>query len=190
MPTIREPAAPAPACTMPAHGRADAVDACCRPEGAAPPVPSASTAFWRHRPTWRRAAVATAHCLLGCAIGDIAAMTLVPVLWPAVPMPVLMAIAIVSGLLTSLLLETLVLRLRERMAWRLAVRTAMAMSFLSMVAMEIAMNATDWWVMGGMRMPLDSAGYWLAWLPALAVGFLVPLPYNYRQLRRHGRSCH
>lgn len=117
-------------------------------------------------------------------------MTLVPVFWPGVPLSVLMAIAIASGLATSLLLETLLLRLRERLAWRLAVRTALAMSFLSMVGMELAMNATDWWLMGGMRMPIDSAGYWLAWLPALAVGFLAPLPYNYHQLRRHGRSCH
>jgi len=45
-------------------------------------------------------------------------------------------------------------------------------------------------VMGGTRMPIDHLGYWLAWLPALLVGFLAPLPYNYIKLRRHGRSCH
>lgn len=174
---------------MPGHGRADAVEVCCR-DASAPPSAAPRSSFWGHAATWHRAAVATLHCLLGCALGDIAAMTLVPVVWPSVPLALLMAIAIVAGLATSLLLETLVLRWRERMALGRAFRTALAMSFLSMVGMEVAMNLTDWWVMGGMRMPIDSLGYWVAWLPALAAGFLVPLPYNYRQLRRHGRSCH
>lgn len=173
---------------MPRHGRADAPDPCCRP-AVVQPEP-ATTPFWRDRPTWRRAVVSTAHCLLGCTIGDVAAMTLVPIVWPSVPMSLLMAIAVVAGLASSLLLETLVLRLRERMAWSAAWRTALAMSLLSMVGMEAAMNVTDWAVMGGVRLPMHEPGYWLAWLPALVVGFLVPLPYNYRQLRRHGRSCH
>ncbi|MGE3172788.1 MAG: DUF4396 domain-containing protein [Planctomycetota bacterium] len=186
-------------CTMPRHGDTDAPDACCRP--APDLLPSTATsaprrlafwraAFWRDGPTWRRAAHNTLHCLIGCALGDIAAMSLVPVWWPEVPLAALMAIAIAAGLLSSLALETAVLRVRERMPWRRALRTALGMSLLSMVGMELAMNATDLMVMGGQRMPLDHLDYWLAWLPALAVGFLLPLPYNYRQLRRHGRSCH
>jgi hypothetical protein len=174
---------------MPMHGRADARDPCCRP--VAPPVALApAPTFWRDRSIWRRAAVNTAHCLLGCTIGDVAAMTLVPIAWPSVPMAVLMSIAVLAGLTTSLGLETLLLRWRERMRWALALRTAFAMSILSMVGMELAMNVTDWLVMGGTRWPMHELRYWLAWVPALAVGFLAPLPYNYHQLRRHGRSCH
>jgi len=179
---------------MPAHGRADAPDPCCRPAGPSrsEPSPSASPrlAFWRDAGTWRRASVATAHCLLGCAIGDIAAMTLVPLWWPGVSFSVLMGIAIASGLASSLLLETLLLRLRERMSWRTSLRTAFGMSILSMVGMEVAMNLTDWVMMGGERMPISHLGYWLAWGPALVVGFLAPLPYNYAKLRQNGRSCH
>jgi hypothetical protein len=177
-------------CTMPEHGRTDAPNPCCRPATSTPPVASGAPAFWRDAATWRRAAANTLHCLIGCSLGDIAAMTLGPVWWPTVPLPVLMAIAIAAGLSTSLLLETLVLRWREQMPWPTAVKVAFGMSMLSMIAMELAMNVTDWLVMGGQRMPLHHLGYWLAWIPALAAGFLAPLPYNYYKLRQHGRSCH
>jgi hypothetical protein len=174
---------------MPEHGRADAPQACCRPALAAVPGEDAS-GFWRHGPTWWRAGRNTAHCLLGCAIGDIAAMTLIPVAWPEVPLWLLMGAAIVAGITTSLALETAVLRLRDGLAWGRALTVAWGMSLLSMVAMEVVMNLTDWLAMGGARMPLDHPGYWLAWIPALAAGFLAPLPYTYAKLRRHGRSCH
>ena len=178
---------------MPAHGRADAPDACCRPAAdvsARHEKEPPTAGFWRSRGTWRRAAVNTAQCLLGCAIGDVAAMTLVPLWWPAVPFVTLMAIAIAAGLATSIVLETVLLRWRERLSFSRALRTALGMSLLSMVGMEVAMNVTDWLVMGGQRMPITHLAYWMAWIPALAVGFLAPLPYNYAQLRRFGRSCH
>ena len=146
--------------------------------------------FWRDGSAWLRAARNTAHCLVGCTIGDIAAMTLVPLVWPAVPLSVLMVIAVVAGIATSLGLETLVLRSREGMAWGRAFSVAWGMSLISMVAMEVAMNTVDWLAMGGQRMPITHAGYWLAWLPALAAGFLAPLPYNYFAMKRHGHSCH
>jgi hypothetical protein len=179
-------------CTMPGHGRADAPQACCRPGAASAPAPAAGapSSFWRDRETWRRAARNTLSCLLGCSIGDIAAMALVPLWWPQVSQATLTVIAILAGLASSLWLETLVLRWREGMRWPTAMRVALGMSMLSMVAMELAMNVTDWLLMGGQRMPITHLGYWLLWIPSLAVGFLLPLPYNYQQLRRHGRSCH
>lgn len=169
------------ACQMPGHGRPDAPHACCRPA----PAPTIAVPG-----LWRRSALNTAHCLLGCAIGDVAAMTLVPLVWPAVSMPLLMAIAIACGLATSLALETLLLRFREAMAWRSALRTALGMSLLSMVLMEAVMNLADWLVMGGQRLHWHDPRFWLAWGPALLAGFLAAWPYNHAMLRRHGRSCH
>lgn len=117
-------------------------------------------------------------------------MTLVPLAWPDVPMWLLMSIAIVCGIVSSLTLETVVLRLREGFAWGRALSIAWGMSLISMVAMELVMNLTDWVAMGGQRMSPATLHYWLAWIPALAAGFLAPLPYNYYKLRRHGHSCH
>lgn len=176
-------------CTMPEHGQADAVHACCRPAPPRPETPPRS-GFWSDPMAWRRAAGNTAHCLLGCALGDIAAMTLVPLWWPTVPFGLLMAIAIASGLASSLLLETIVLRLREGFPWRRALHTALGMSLLSMIVMELVMNGVDWLAMGGQRLPMHDLHYWAAWVPALLAGFLAPLPYNYYMLKRHARSCH
>lgn len=179
-----------PACDMPGHGRPDADSPCCRPEPAPPTNHAPTPGWWRSASTWRRAARNTAHCLLGCSLGDILVMTLVPHFWPAVAQATVTVLAILAGLGSSLLLETLVLRWREAMAWRTALRVAFGMSMLSMVAMELAMNLTDWLLMCGQRMPIDHLGYWLAWIPSALVGFAVPLPYNYYKLRQFGRSCH
>ena len=139
---------------------------------------------------WPRSARNTLHCLLGCSIGDIAAMTLLPVFWPQIPFVVQSAIAIVCGIASSLALETLVLHRREAMSWRQAFAIAWRMSLISMVAMELAMNVADWFLMGGQRMSMTHLGYWLAWIPAALAGFLAAWPYNHYQLVRHGRACH
>ena len=184
--TVPESDAPVPVSVQPVSSQAVSTQAMSTQAKSTQPGQS----FWRHLPTWWRASSNTAHCLLGCAIGDIAAMTLVPLAWPGIPTWLLMGIAIISGIVSSLTLETVVLRLREGLAWGRALSIAWGMSLLSMVAMEVVMNLTDWVAMGGKRMSPDHLDYWLAWIPALIAGFLAPLPYNYAQLRRHGRSCH
>lgn len=163
--------------------------ACCRTR-VGPSAQATPSGFWRHPDLWRRSALNTAHCLLGCAIGDIAAMTLVPLWLPHVGMAQLMALAIACGIATSLALETLVLRWREGLPWGGALRTAWGMSLISMAVMELVMNAVDLLVMGGQRLHWHDPAYWLAWGPALAAGFLAVWPYNYAKLKRHGRSCH
>ena len=52
-----------------------------------------------------------------------------------------MSLAIINGLLTSIALETFILS--KQMILSLAFKTAIGMSFISMVAMETAMNVTD-----------------------------------------------
>jgi len=181
-----------PHCSMPEHGQVHAPHACCRPQATSDKAISASEipGFWSDQSAWSRAASNTATCLLGCALGDIAAMTLVPLSWPTIQIGLLMAIAIASGLASSLILETAILRVREGFAWRQAIRAAFGMSLISMIVMEIVMNVVDWFAMGGIRLPMHDLHYWLAWMPALIAGFLAPLPYNYYMLKRHGRACH
>jgi len=60
----------------------------------------------------------------------------------------------------------------------------MGMSFLSMVAMELAMNITDLLMTGGAILTKEV-------IPImLLAGFLAPLPYNYWRLKSLGRACH
>jgi len=145
--------------------------------------------FWADRVKWKRAALNTFSCLVGCAIGDFAMLIFLQAYYPQTPMGVQMILAIAAGLLTSIALETALMRYREKMIWKLALRTALSMSFLSMIAMEVAMNLADFMIMGG-KAAFSDPRYWLAFIPAALAGFLVSLPYNYYQLKKHNISCH
>ena len=125
----------------------------------------------------------TAWCLLGCAIGDLGTIAFFQI--TGIPWPTLwiMALAIINGLISSTVLETYILK-RSGMDFVTAFQTAIRMSFASMIAMEVAMNLTDWHLTGGAILT-----WWVIPLMLLA-GFLTPWPYNYWRLKKWGRACH
>lgn len=93
-----------------------------------------------------------------------------------------MTLAILNGLLTSIALETFILS--RQMSLNLAFKTAIGMSFISMIAMEVAMNVTDVLLTGGAKLT-----WWVLPIMLLA-GFITPLPYNYWRLKALGKACH
>lgn len=109
--------------------------------------------------------------------------------YPETPMAWQMTLAIIAGLCTSILLETVILKSRENFGWMLALKTAFGMSFISMVGMELAMTSTDFMITGG-KAAFDDIWYWLALVPALVIGFITPLPYNYYKLKKFNQACH
>ena len=139
--------------------------------------------FWRCRSTWRKSAYNTMWCLIGCSIGDfgtIAFFQFTGIPWPTLA---IMLLAIVNGILTSIALETVIL-FRGGMDMGTAFRTAIGMSLISMIAMEAAMNLTDWFLTGGAVLT-----WWV--IPImLAVGFVTHWPYNYWRLKKWGKACH
>lgn len=139
---------------------------------------------WHCKHTWKQSAVNTSWCLLGCSIGDfgtIGFLQWLHITWA--PLHV-MALATLNGLLTSIGLETTILMRTQQMPLPNAFKTAIGMSFISMTAMETAMNLTDYWLTGGARL------VWWAIPFALVVGFITPWPYNYWRLKRWGKACH
>jgi copper chaperone CopZ len=147
------------------------------------------TPFWLDAPKWKRASFNTLNCLIGCSIGDFGFIIYAQSVGLQWSMWAIMGVAIVCGLTTSVMLETVILKVRESFSWKLAVQTAFSMSFLSMLAMELAENATDYFLTGGTVMPHEPF-YWLALALALIAGFLVPLPYNYWKLKKFNKACH
>lgn len=145
--------------------------------------------FWKNRQNWKRASFNTLNCLIGCSIGDFGMIIFLQAYYPDTPMYLQMILAIVAGLMTSIALESTILRVREKFNWSLALKTAFSMSFISMIGMEIAMNTSDFMITGG-KAAFNTAGYWLALIPAMIAGFVFPLPYNYFKLQKHGKSCH
>ena len=144
---------------------------------------SSSTFDWHCANTWKRSAKNTGWCLLGCAIGDFGTILFFQL--TKIPFPVLaiMVLAIINGIITSIILETIIL-LRQNFSLKLAFKTAVGMSLISMVSMEIAMNATDYFLTGGAILT-----WWV--IPImLAVGFVTPWPYNYWRLKKFNEACH
>ena len=137
---------------------------------------------WKCKHTWRRSAKNTAWCLLGCSIGDFG--TILYFQLTGIPLPTLyiMILAIINGIFTSIILETVVLS--RQMIISKAFKTAIGMSLISMVSMEIAMNAVDWIIMGGAKLV-----WWVIPVMLLA-GFLTPWPYNYYRLKKYNIACH
>jgi hypothetical protein len=137
---------------------------------------------WKCKHTWKRSSYNTSWCLLGCSIGDcgtIAYFQFMGIQWPVLA---IMILAIVNGLITSIILETIILS--RQMAINIAFKTATGMSLISMLSMEIAMNATDVAITGGAMLT------WSALPFMLIAGFITPLPYNYWRLKALGKACH
>ncbi|MEM9859332.1 MAG: DUF4396 domain-containing protein [Bacteroidota bacterium] len=148
-----------------------------------------SSLFWGDLPKWKRASFNTLNCLIGCSIGDFGMVFFLQAFYPQTPMAWQMILAVIAGLCTSIALETILLKKREHFGWSLALQTAFGMSFISMVAMEIAMTGTDFMITGG-KAAFSDPMYWLALVPALIVGFITPLPYNYYKLKKFNQACH
>ena len=144
---------------------------------------SSETFNWICKNTWSRSAKNTFWCLLGCSIGDFGTILFFQL--TKIPFPVLaiMVLAIINGIITSIILETIIL-LRQNFSLKLAFKTAVGMSLISMVSMEIAMNATDYFLTGGAILT-----WWVVPI-MLAVGFVTPWPYNYWRLKKFNEACH
>ena len=138
---------------------------------------------WSCKYTWNTSAKNTFWCLLGCSIGDFGTILFFQL--TKIPFPVLaiMVLAIINGIITSIILETIIL-LRQNFSLKLAFKTAVGMSLISMVSMEIAMNATDYFLTGGAILT-----WWVVPI-MLAVGFVTPWPYNYWRLKKFNEACH
>ena len=137
---------------------------------------------WRCKHTWKKSAINTLWCLFGCSIGDFGTILYFQfnsINWTTIS---IMILAIINGLITSIILETIILS--RQMSIKIAFQTAITMSFISMLAMEIAMNSADWLILGEAKIV-----WWI--IPImLTVGFLTPWPYNYYRLKRFNIACH
>ena len=137
---------------------------------------------WKCIKTWKQAKINTLWCLLGCSIGDFGTIFYFQNIEHSWSNFEVMGLAIVNGLLTSIILETIILL--KQMDFVSSLKTALGMSFISMIAMEIAMNATDIILTGGAILT-----WWVMPIMLLA-GFYTPLPYNYWRLKKYNVSCH
>jgi hypothetical protein len=127
---------------------------------------------------------ATAHCLTGCAIGEVLGLVLAT--WwgwgdaASIGLAVVLAFAFGYSL-------TLVPLLRTGVALVGALGIALAADTLSIAVMELVDNAVLLLVPGAMDAGLGSALFWGSLALALAVAFAVAFPVN-RALIARGKG--
>lgn len=102
------------------------------------------------------------------------------------PLAVTVGVSMASGILTSIGVETAALHYLNGMTVSKAFQTARTMSLISMLAMESSENAFGLILSGGNMASMS----WSVMIAAMFVGWLTPLPYNYRQLKLYGKACH
>jgi Domain of unknown function (DUF4396) len=134
--------------------------------------------------TTRLAVLATAHCLAGCAIGEILGMVLATALdWSDVAsIAASVALAFCFGYAL-----TLVPVLRSGVGFRRAAGVAAASDTVSIAAMELVDNAFIALVPGALAAGLADGLFWWSLLASLAVAFVLTVPVN-RWLISRGRG--
>ncbi|KAG2383512.1 hypothetical protein C9374_004183 [Naegleria lovaniensis] len=159
--------------------------------------------FWQCKHSWKRASFNTLNCLIGCSIGDFGMLWFLTSQYPTLSMAAIMPICMASGIATSLALETTILKWKENFSSVFeAFKVACKMSFFSMAIMELSENVVDYAMMTywGLisndgtgctsMLQIHEPAFWISLAASLSMGYLVPLPYNYYQLKKHGKSCH
>lgn len=132
----------------------------------------------------RTAVTATAHCLTGCAIGEVAGLAIGTAMGLGNGRTI--ALAVTLAFLFGYAF-TLVPLIRSGLSGRAAVRVALAADTVSIAVMEIVDNAVMLGVPGAMDAGLAEPLFWGALAFALAVAFVVALPVN-RWLIARGRG--
>jgi hypothetical protein len=132
----------------------------------------------------RIAASATAHCLTGCAIGEVLGLVIATALGFGDFASIALAIVLAFFFGYSL---TLVPVLRSGMAIGSALRVALAADTMSITVMEIVDNAVILAVPGAMDAGLLDGLFWWSLAAALAIAFVTTFPVN-RYLIARGRG--
>lgn len=124
---------------------------------------------------WQLAVRATAHCLTGCAIGEVLGLAIGTALGWGTAQTIGLAVGL--AFLFGYGLTVLPL-LRAGLGVRRAVAVALAADTLSITVMELVDNAVVLAVPGAMEAGLADGLFWGSLALALAVAFATTVPVN------------
>jgi hypothetical protein len=119
--------------------------------------------------------LATAHCLTGCAIGEVLGLVIATALGWGNAASIALAIVLAFCFGYSL---TLVPLLRSGIPFRRAVGLALASDTLSITTMELVDNAFILLVPGAMAAGLADGLFWASLAASLAIAFAATFPVN------------
>lgn len=133
-------------------------------------------------------AKATAHCLTGCVIGEVAGLMIAVSIglgiWPTVLLAT--SLAYLSGFTLGLLP---VMRDQNK-TFMEALKLIWVGEVISIGVMEIVMNAVDYSVGGMQTASIFTGMFWIGIAAAVPAGFLAAWPVNWWLLKRDLKACH
>lgn len=130
---------------------------------------------------------ATAHCLLGCGIGEVVGVVIGTALVLSNVQTIIFAVSL--GFVFGFALGIIPL-LRARFQLKDAFRQVLIAEGLSIVVMETFEVLVEVYTPGVMQAGLTSWLFWGGMLLALAVGFIAAFPVNYVLVGRGIRHVH
>jgi uncharacterized protein DUF4396 len=125
--------------------------------------------------TWRMAALATLHCLTGCAIGEVLGMVVGTAAGLGNTPTVLLSIALAFVFGYALTMRGV---LRAGLPLRGAVKVALAADTVSIAVMELIDNTVMVAVPGALAAGLGDGLFWGSLAFSLAAAFVVTTPVN------------
>lgn len=142
-----------------------------------------------HHVTRKDSAVATLHCLAGCAVGETLGMLIGAIAgWSAMQTIV---VAIVLAFFFGYLFTVVHLRRHHPLTLAQAVRIALIADTLSITVMEIVDNGVMLATPGAMDASPTQLFFWLALALSFAVAFVVAWPVNHALIKRgRGHALH
>lgn len=123
----------------------------------------------------RTAVVATLHCLLGCAIGEVAGLIIGTALgWGNMQT---IALAVTLAFISGFALTTIPF-LRRGFGFIASLKIALAADTASITVMEIVDNSVMLLIPGAMDAPLNSVFFWISLIFSLAIAGVFAFPLN------------
>lgn len=139
------------------------------------------------REKFKLATSATAHCLLGCGIGEVAGVVIGTAL--ALSNVQTIVLAVTLGFVFGLALGLIPL-LRMNFRFKDAIRQVLIAEGLSIVVMETFEVLVEVYTPGVMSAGLASWLFWGGMLLALTAGFIAAFPVNYILVGKGIRHIH
>jgi Domain of unknown function (DUF4396) len=123
----------------------------------------------------RAAMMATAHCLIGCGIGEVLGMAITNAAHRKAGVSIVVSIALAFVFGYALTIWSLV---RSGVGLRRALRIALASDTVSITSMEITDNLVLLAFPAFLMAPITSPLFWLGLGISLTVAFIVTVPVN------------
>jgi hypothetical protein len=133
-------------------------------------------------------AQATLHCLVGCAIGEVAGLAIGVSLgwdpWATMTLATVLAYAV------GMTLGVVPVMRRQQVGFREALRIIWIGEVISIGVMELVMNTVDYHVGGVQAGSVFEPVFWVGLAAAIPAGFVAAWPVNWWLLKRNMKACH